>query len=160
MGDSRYINEKVKRHKMWPSRLAVCAMSISSLSMFIPGASCQRVVHMQVKTADEPEAGMSLASVDVELQNEQGDTCIITQLNSDTLFDFSPGEYNTHEGETLEECLGFTGPHHILQPTVTHSGFDNWKPEWFRILFDDSVYVQCNDGYFINNFESHVIECK
>ena len=79
---------------MWPSRLAVFAMSISSLSMFVPGANCQRVVHMQVRTADEPEAGMSLASVDVELQNEEGDTCIITQLNSDTLFDFSPGEYS------------------------------------------------------------------
>ena len=73
---------------MWPSRLAVCAMSISSLSIFVPGANCQRVVHMQVKTADEPEAGMSLASVDVELQNEQGDTCIIT---NDAMCDYRNG---------------------------------------------------------------------
>ena len=68
---------------------------------------------------------------------------------------------DTYEGETLEECLGFNaGPNHVTQVTITHSGFDNWKPEWFRILFDDSVYVQCNDGFFINNFESHVIECE
>lgn len=79
---------------MWFSHLVVCAMCIFTLSMVVPITNCQKVVHMQVRTADEPEAGMSLASVDVELQNEEGNTCIITQLNSDTLFDFSPGGYS------------------------------------------------------------------
>ena len=78
---------------MWSSHLLVGALCILTLSAVVP-VDCQNVVHLQVKTADEPEAGMSLASVDVELQNEEGNTCIITQLNSDTLFDFSPGGYS------------------------------------------------------------------
>ena len=82
---------------MWFSHLVVCAMCIFTLSMVVPITNCQKVVHMQVRTADEPEAGMSLASVDVELQNEEGNTCIITQLNSDTLFDFSPGGFSMEE---------------------------------------------------------------
>ena len=78
---------------MWSSHLVVSSLCILTLRVFVP-TNCQRVVHMQVKTADEPDAGMALASVDVELQNQEGDTCIITQLNSDTLFDFSPGGYS------------------------------------------------------------------
>ena len=82
---------------MWSSSIELCALCILTLSVVVPIINCQRVVHMQVKTADEPEAGMSLASVDVELQNEEGTTCIITQLNSDTLFDFSPGGFSMEE---------------------------------------------------------------
>ena len=65
-----------------------------SMVAVVPIINAQKVVHIQVKTADEPEAGMSLASVDVQLQNQEGNTCIITNLNSDTLFDFSPGGYS------------------------------------------------------------------
>ena len=30
----------------------------------------------------------------------------------------------------------------------------------FRVLFDDFLFVQCNDGEFIGNGESHVLRCE
>merc|ERR1712038_626557 len=140
MGGTTIHPRQQLKYKMWLSSFGAGSLCILSAFMvaFVPITNAQKVVHIQVKTADEPEAGMSLASVDVELQNQEGNTCIITNLNSDTLFDFSPGGYNTYEGETLEDCLDFyVGPDHIIQVNVTHSGFDNWKPEWFRVLLDD-----------------------
>ena len=44
--------------------------------------------------------------------------------------------------------------------TIRNSGDDAWKPELFRVLFDDFLYVQCNDGELIGNGESHVLVCE
>ena len=29
-----------------------------------------------------------------------------------------------------------------------------------RILYDNSTWVQCDDGFFIDNAESHVVDCE
>ena len=66
-----------------------------------------------------------------------------------------------YEGElALQECFDTTAPNHALSMTIRNSGDDLWKPELFRVLFDDFLYVQCNDGEFIGNGETHLLVCE
>ena len=68
---------------------------------------------------------------------------------------------DVYEGElTLQECFNFTAPDHGMSMTIRNSGDDAWQPELFRVLFDDFLYVQCNDGELIGNGESHVLMCE
>jgi hypothetical protein len=59
----------------------------------------------------------------------------------------------------LQLCNIFGAPDNDITLIISHNGFDAWVPEWFRVLLDDSSFVQCNDGYSIDNFEVHIINC-
>lgn len=63
------------------------------------------------------------------------------------------------EGD-LQECFNFAAPNHSIRMTVSNFGDDDWKPELFRVLFDDHFYVLCPDGEFIGNSESHTLMCE
>ena len=66
-----------------------------------------------------------------------------------------------YEGElALQECYNFTTPDNGINMTIHNSGDDAWKPELIRVLFDDFLYVQCDDGEFIGNGESHNLRCE
>jgi hypothetical protein len=118
----------------------------------------QRVLQMQCLTADKEDAGMTLASVNIELQSGS-ESCFIEDLTNPGNT-FARGNIDVFEGNsTMLLCNGFSAPDNDITLIVSHNGFDAWVPEWFRVLLDDSSFVQCNDGYSIDNFEVHIINC-
>jgi hypothetical protein len=47
--------------------------------------------------------------------------------------------------------------HEVPVLKIEHHDLDAWKPEWFRIVFEDLVIVQCDDGQWIDNNEQRNI---
>ena len=52
----------------------------------------QTLVQIHAKTVNEDDAGMARNTVDVELENETGNLCKITEMSTGSLDDYTPGE--------------------------------------------------------------------
>ena len=99
--------------------------------------------------------------INVELFNENFETCLITNLDNPGLDDFNRDHLDQFRGSVLEQCENFVVPNHnvaLLQ--VQHFGADGWKPEYFRIFFDDGFYVECPTDELIDDQQVVQIECR
>ncbi len=60
------------------------------------------------------------------------------------------------QGSELQGCLAFVVPNHnITLLRLEHSGSDAWQPEWIRVIFDDGIFLECQDGEVIDDNEVH-----
>ncbi|TRY69040.1 hypothetical protein TCAL_16482 [Tigriopus californicus] len=124
------------------------SLACGSLSQEVPV-----ITAIEVKTADVSHAGMTLGSIDLELITPEFTICLIENLDSEN-DDFSAGDINEFTGSQLQECLDFPIPGgQVALLRVTHSGLDAWTPEWIRVINSNESFVQCNDGYEIDNSE-------
>ena len=62
------------------------------LVLFLTELEGQTLVQIHAKTANEGDAGMTRNTVDVELENEAGNLCKITEMSTGSLDDYIPGE--------------------------------------------------------------------
>jgi hypothetical protein len=132
------------------------AFLVSILSLLVQS---QSIDQLQSKTADENNAGMNLGSVDICILNIEEVSCDIKDLGTGTN-DFKEGAIDIFEDKNLDHCDNFSMPGNIVKKlTVVHDGLDGWKPEWFRVIFDNGYFVQCNDGDWIDNYETHELSC-
>ena len=131
-----------------------------ALLLLLDLSTSQVINKLEVKTADESWASMNLATVGLEIFNDNFDVCIIDKLdNPDN--NFEAGFTDTFTGSQLQECQAFPAPNHgIPLLRVKHWGPDQWIPEYIRVYFDDDVYVECPDGYGIDNDQAHELDCR
>lgn len=135
----------------------------SILTILVYGSKGQEVpviTSIEVKTADVSHAGMTLGSVDLEIITPEFKVCMIENLDSED-DDFSAGDINEFTGSQLQDCLEFPIPGgQVALLRVIHSGLDAWTPEWIRVINSNGSFVQCNDGFEIDNSEVHDLTCS
>ena len=42
---------------------------------------------------------------------------------------------------------------------VWHAGFDAWKFDWIRVVFEDESFVQCAGGEYVDDETSLLVTC-
>merc|ERR1719228_2371930 len=121
---------------------------------------CQNLVELRVKTADAEGASMDLfGNVNIEMINIEGDYCNITNLGNWLGNDFEQGALDIFSGWALGSCDDFPVPENKLELfSVSHSGFDAWQPEFFRMTFDDSTELKCTDGEILDDYDVHELQ--
>ena len=131
------------------------------LLLFLGAAASAQVINkIEVKTSEDSWSGMDFSTVGLEIFNDNFDVCLIENLdNSGNTF--QSGEIDAFTDDELEGCLDFLVPNHgIPLLRLRHWGPDQWIPEYVRVYFDDFVYVECPDGYGIDNNQAHELDCR
>jgi hypothetical protein len=132
--------------------------------VFVIGINAGKIVEIQSRTSnDDLYAGMDTeGQLDLVICTETPDCCLIDNLdNLDN--NFQIGAIDDFEGQYLQGCFNFEVPNDkIITFLVTHRGIDAWLGKWFRILFGDGNFVQCDitEGYWLDNEDELRLTCE
>ncbi len=114
------------------------------------------VASMEIKTADDFLAGMTLGQIDIDIlpMDTRDLPCEMNHLDNPFTNDFEDGQIDIFEGLALQDCRRYNvDDYEVYGLKLEHHNYDGWKPEWFRVVFEDGVFVQCDDGQWIDNNE-------
>jgi hypothetical protein len=129
------------------------------LLVFVIGINAGKIIQLQSLTSRDADAEMN-GELDLVVCAGTFGCCLITTLDNE-YDNFESGVLDVFAGQYLQGCFNFeVTDDTITTLLVSHRGEDAWLGEWFRILFDDGRWVQCDIPDWLDNEDELNLMCK